>query len=45
MHATILRPIRDVHRLAGNPCTASNLIEHRILRSVIKLYNFSVHNS
>ena len=27
MHATILRSIRDVQRLTGNPYTSCNLIE------------------
>jgi len=44
MHATILRSIRDVQRLAGNPYTSCNLIE-TVQSSLIKIHNFSVHNS
>jgi len=40
MHATILRWIRDVQRLAGSPCISCNLIE--IVNTVVELKHINL---
>jgi len=40
MHATVLRSIRNVQRLAGSPCTSCSLIEtvYRVLQLKYKVF-------